>query len=144
MLYNDEKSKILNFENNYAKIDFERFPQVVIVIKDHAPTELEFDQFLIAMKLTYANEKSRIILFDLVYAQNVPLSFLLKFARWSKNMEPIFGKHLKGVTFHVGNKLIKTILKSVFFFQKPNYTYQVFDNKQAVELHQTKLKQFVS
>lgn len=32
MLYNDEENKKMNFENNYAKIDFERFPQVVIVI----------------------------------------------------------------------------------------------------------------
>lgn len=79
-----------------------------------------------------------------MYAQNVPLSFLLKFARWSKGVKPIFEKRLKGVTFHVGNKLFKAILKSVFFLQKKsNFTYQVFGKKEAVESHQTKLKQFV-
>ena len=131
----------MNYENNYAKIDFESFPQVIIAIKDHTPTEQEFDEFLVAMKQTYANEKDRIVLFDLVNAQNVPFSLQMKFASWSKGMEPIFEKHLKGVTFYVGNKLIKALLKSIFFLQKPTYEYQVFDKREEVESHQSFLQQ---
>ena len=130
----------MSYENNYVKIDFEEFPSVVISIKDHAPTEEEFDDFLNAMKQTYANEKDRIVLFDLINAQNIPFSFQIKFANWSKKMEPIFKKHLKGVTFSVGNKLIKALLKSIFFLQKPTYEYKVFDKLEDVELHQTFLK----
>jgi len=131
----------MNYENNYVKIDFEGFPHVIIAIKDHTPTEEEFDEFLVAMKQTYANEKDRIVLFDLVNAQNVPFSLQMKFASWSKGMEPIFEKHLKGVTFYVGNKLIKALLKSIFFLQKPTYEYQVFDKREEVESHQSFLQQ---
>ena len=130
----------MSYENNYTKIDFEDFPSVVIAIKDHAPTEEEFDDFLNAMKQTYANEKDRIVLFDLTNAQNVPFSFQIKFANWSKKMEPNFEKHLKGVTFYVGNKLIKALLKSIFFLQKPTYDYKVFDKLEDVESHQVFLK----
>jgi hypothetical protein len=131
----------MNFENKYVKIDFEGFPQVIIAIKDHAPTAVEFDEFLAAMKHTYANEKDRIVLFDLVNAQNVPILFQLKFARWSNAMKPIFKKHLKGVTLHVGNKLIKSVLKIIFFFQKPNYEYQILDHEASVTSHQNLLRQ---
>lgn len=131
----------MNYENSYVKIDVEGFPQVIIAIKDHAPTAVEFDEFLAAMKQAYANGQDRIVLFDLVHAQNIPLLFQLKFARWSKSMEPTFEKHLKGVTFHVSNKLIKALLQSIFFLQKPNYEYEVFDNPEAVEAHQRVLRQ---
>ena len=134
----------MNYENNYAKIDFDRFPYVVISIKDHAPNEAEFNDFLDAMKATYANEKNRIVLFDLVNAQNVPFSFQIKFASWSKSMEPTFEKHLKGVTFYVGNKLIKALLKSIFFLQKPNYEFEVFDKWEDVESHQNFLERRLS
>ena len=130
----------MSYENNYVKIDFESFPSVVISVKDHAPTEAEFEDFLDAMKQTYANEKGRIVLFDLTNAQNVPFSFQIKFANWSKKMESTFEKHLKGVTFYVGNKLIKALLKSIFFLQKPTYEYKVFDKLEDVESHQTALK----
>ncbi len=131
----------MNFENNYASIDANGFPTVVIAIKNHTPAKVEFEAFLAAMKHSYANEEDRIVLFDLVNARNVPLSLQLKFARWSKSMEPVFEKHLKGVTFHVSNKLIKGVLKSIFFFQKPNYEYQIFNDQAEVDSHQTLLLQ---
>ena len=130
----------MNYENNYTKIDFDSFPGVIISIKDHTPTETEFDDFLAAMKQTYVNEKDRIVLFNLNNARNVPFSFQMKFASWSKGMEPIFEKHLKGVTFYVSNKLIKALLKSIFFLQKPTYEYKVFDKWEEVESHQSLLK----
>jgi hypothetical protein len=131
----------MNFENNYASIDAAGFPKVVIAIKNHTPTKVEFEAFLDAMKKAYANGEDRVVLFDLVNARNVPISFQLKFGRWSKSMEPIFEKHLKGVTFQVSNKLIKGLLKFIFFFQPPNYEYQIFNDKAAVELHQKLLLQ---
>lgn len=82
----------MNFENNYASINMEGFPTVVITIKKHKQTKVEFNEFLIAMKNAYANEKDRIVLFNLVNAQYVPLSFQLAFVRWSKSMDPIFEK----------------------------------------------------
>ena len=130
----------MNFENNYATINMEAFPKVIIAIKKHKPTKVEFDEFLAAMKQAYENEKERIVLFNLVNAQYVPLTYQLKFASWSKSMEPIFEKHLKGVTFQVSNKLIKGLLKTIFFVQKPNYEYQIFNDNAAVELHQDFLR----
>ena len=130
----------MNFENNYTKIEFDAFPCVKIIVKDHSPTEKEFDEFMAAMKETYANKKNRIVLFDLVNARNVPFSYQISFAKWSKTMEPNFENYLKGVTFHVGNNVIKTILKSIFFLQKPNYEFKVFTKISEVEVHQKLLK----
>lgn len=129
----------MNFENNYASIKMEGFPTVIIAIKKHKPTKHEFNEFLIAMENAYANEKDRIVLFNLVNAQFVPLSFQLAFVRWSKSMEPVFEKHLKGITFQVSNLLIKGLLKFIFFLQKPNYAYKVYNDQAAVELHQRHL-----
>ena len=49
--------KEFNYESKYVKIDFDGFPQVVFAIKDHAPTEVEFDEFLNAMKQLTAIKK---------------------------------------------------------------------------------------
>ena len=133
----------MNFENNYTKIEFDAFPSVKITVKDHSPTEKEFEDFMAAMKATYANQKNRIVLFDLVNAQNVPFSNQISFAKWSKEMEPNFENYLKGVTFHVGNSIIKSILKSIFFLQKPNYEFKVFTKDSEVAAHQEILKKRV-
>ncbi|MDZ7934574.1 MAG: hypothetical protein U5M51_06350 [Emticicia sp.] len=130
----------MNYENNYTKIVFDNFPFVKISIKDHTPTDSEFDEFLSAMKETYANKKNRIVFFDLVEARNVPLSMQVKFAKWSLGMEPNFAAYLKGVTFHVSNNLIKSILKSIFFLQKPNYDYKVATKLSDAESHHEAMK----
>lgn len=131
----------MNFQNNYVNIIFDHFPKVSIIVKDHSPNKKEFEEFLVGMKNTYENKQDRIVIFDLKDARNVSISFLLKFIKWSKNMDPIFAQYLKGVSFFVGNKQIARLLKFIFFVQKPVYTFKVFYLWNDVLAHQKELEQ---
>jgi len=117
----------------YAVIDNSAFPIVKVTFTGEKSTDLNFHNYLKALKECYSHKKPIAIIFEATKAVIPKFSHQNQQANWIKENWTLIQNHCQGTAYIIPSLIIQMALKSILLLQKQPVPYKVFSNEKDGE-----------
>ncbi|MCH2215263.1 MAG: STAS/SEC14 domain-containing protein [Flavobacteriales bacterium] len=110
---------------DYASIDDNSFPEVVVTFTGESATHQNFQNYLDALKRLYVPKDNLGIIFDATKAKLPGRKFQKMQADWLKKNESMMKENCVGTAYVIENTTIRAVLKMIFAITPQPVPYKV-------------------
>lgn len=125
----------------YARVDRERFPLVLVTFTGAKATATNFQQYLDELYANYDRKQPFILVFDATSATVPGISYQKQQAAWTSEHRDLIETYCLGIAYVIPSAVIRNVLKLILKIQRDPVPSKVFSNREkGVAWAQTQLE----
>jgi len=114
----------------YARVDREQFPLVVVTFTGAKPTPTNFQQYLDELYANYAPKQPFVLVFDATSAKVPGITYQKKQAEWMREHQDLIQSYCLGIAYVMPSAVIRNVLKLIFKLQNDPVPSKVFSSRE--------------
>ncbi len=114
----------------YARVDRDQFPLVVITFTGAKPTPANFRQYLDELYANYERKQPLALVFDATSATVPGISYQKQQAEWMREHQNLIQSYCRGIAYVIPSAVIRNVLKLIFKIQRDPVPSKVFSSQE--------------